>query len=116
MNLLTEFKTNAIIKSNKLKFNTIYIVENLSTYQLIEIDNDNMSRIYFNKKNLRLFDGKSNFVKDYHNNNGFTLENLFNLILDFENQLFTNGFKLNNYEFNGLIWNSDFNYFQILWN
>ena len=117
MNLLSEFTATAIFDNSKLKFKHIYVIENLSTYQLIEIDTKNISKIYYHKDYLNLIDVKNNFYKTYYNKDGFTLDNLFNLVLDFENNRIDKGIKeLNNLEFNGLIWNSKNDGYQLLWN
>ena len=112
MKLLSEYLTYINVDNSKMYLNEIFIMENLSTYKWIQINLEQSNIIYYLQPYIKLVDYNSDFYKTYNKKGGFTVYDIFQIILDFEIDRNKVDRKL---LFNGLYWNEKKKGYQILW-
>ena len=114
--LLNEFvKPDSTIKS-PLTFNDITFWNGTDS---IKVTDEELNKVYYPKNNITLYNQNTK-VKMTFENNGFTVKDLFNSILEFENKSrpltkWYNGIDAHHIFFEGLYWNTENNAYEIEW-
>ena len=111
MELLTEFTTHLIIDDSNqtINFSDILIVENLSTYKLVHVEESSFNQIYYNSSTISFYNPDTNVKIIYKTNqSGFSAKQIFDCIINFykNSKNYENLKKFNeNINFEGLYYN-----------